>query len=81
MPLTSLEPAPNFSMVAQASRAHAEQVLSPQDLPSALHRALRVSREEKRQVLLDLQVAVSAQHSWIGSIPPAVCERFILGSV
>ena len=57
MPLTSLEPAPNFSMVAQASRAHAEQVLNPQDLPSALQRALRVIREEKRQVLLDLRVA------------------------
>ena len=62
MPLTSLEPAPNFSMVAQASRAHAEQVLNPQDLPSALQRALRVIREEKRQVLLDLRVAVSDQH-------------------
>ena len=56
MPLTSLEPAPNFSMIAQASRAHAEQVLNPQDLPSALQRALRVIREEKRQVLLDLRV-------------------------
>ena len=62
MPLTSLEPAPNFSMIAQASHAHAEQVLNPQDLPSALQRALRVIREEKRQVLLDLQVAVSDQH-------------------
>tara|TARA_B110000879_G_scaffold156733_1_gene202439 strand:+ start:162 stop:689 length:528 start_codon:yes stop_codon:yes gene_type:complete len=62
MPLTSLEPAPNFSMIAQASRAHTEQVLNPHDLPSALQRALRVIREEKRQVLLDLRVAVSDQH-------------------
>ena len=57
MPLTSLEPAPDFSMIAQASHTYAEQVLNPQHLPSALQRALRVIREEKRQVLLDLRVA------------------------
>ena len=59
MPLTSLEPAPDFTMIAAASRAHVERCETPADLPAALARAVAVIRSEKRQVLLDLRVAVS----------------------
>mgnify|MGYP002630746687 CR=1 FL=1 len=59
MPLTSLEPAPDFTMIAAASRAYVERCEKPADLPAALARAVAVIRNEKRQVLLDLRVAVS----------------------
>ena len=59
MPLTSLQPLPDFTAIAGASRAHAERVEHGADLPAALERALQVIREEKRQVLLELIVAVS----------------------
>lgn len=62
MPLTSLEPLPDFTLVAKASRAHAERVEHGDDLPAALARAIRVVREERRQALLDLRVAVSDAH-------------------
>ncbi len=62
MPLTSLSPQPDFTMVARASRAHAETVDRAQDLPDALDRALSVIRTERRQALLDVRVAVSDVH-------------------
>ena len=62
MPLVSLEPSPDFQMIAKASRAHAERVERPEDLPAALERALRVIRDERRQVLLDVRVARSDRH-------------------
>lgn len=62
MPLTSLEPVPDFVQVAKASRAHAERVERGADLPDALERALKVIRNERRQVLLDLAVAPSDAH-------------------
>ena len=62
MPLTSLEPLPDFIKVAEASRAHAERVEHGDDLPAALARAIRVVREEGRQALLDLRVAVADAH-------------------
>lgn len=62
MPLTSLQPQPDFCMIAAASRAHVETVKHGRDLKAALERALKVIREEKRQVLLDVRVALSDKH-------------------
>ncbi|MFD1910946.1 thiamine pyrophosphate-requiring protein [Halodurantibacterium flavum] len=62
MPLTSLEPAPDYLMVAAASRAHTERVTDGADLPAALDRALRVIREERRQAVLDVAISVSDRH-------------------
>lgn len=59
MPLTSLEPLPDFTQVARASRAHAERIENAKDLPAALERAVDIVRTERRQVLLDVSVAAS----------------------
>jgi acetolactate synthase-1/2/3 large subunit len=59
MPLTSLEPLPDFVQVAKASRAHAERVERGADLLPALERAVNVIRTERRQALVDVKVAVS----------------------
>lgn len=59
MPLTSLEPLPDFCAIAAASRSHCETVEHGNDLSGALQRAIRIIRNERRQVLLDLRVAVS----------------------
>jgi acetolactate synthase-1/2/3 large subunit len=55
MPLTSLRPAPDYAMIARASRGHAERVESPDELPGAFTRALDATREG-RQALLDVVV-------------------------
>ncbi len=62
IPLTSLEPLPDFTQVAKASRAHAERIERGADLPDALRRAVEIIRTERRQVLLDLSVAASGDH-------------------
>lgn len=62
MPLTSLEPQPDFCQIAGASRAHVERVSDGAALPDALERAVRVVQEEKRQAVLDVRVALSDQH-------------------
>lgn len=62
MPLTSLEPAPDYGMIAAASRAHVERVSHGRDLPAALARAIRVIREERRQAFVELRVAVADIH-------------------
>ena len=54
MPLTRLEPAPDYEMICRASGGHGERVEDPADLAAALQRALRVVREEKRQALLNV---------------------------
>jgi acetolactate synthase I/II/III large subunit len=54
MPLTELDPAPDYEMVCRASGGHAERVEDPAQLPDALRRALRAVREEKRQALLNV---------------------------
>jgi acetolactate synthase-1/2/3 large subunit len=54
MPLTALEPAPDYELVCQASGGHGERVEDPAKLPDALRRALRIVKEEKRQVLLNV---------------------------
>ncbi len=62
MPLTSLQPSPDFLSVAAASRAHTERVSNGRDLPAALERAIAVIRNERRQAVLDLTVALSDHH-------------------
>lgn len=62
MPLVSLEPAPDYCMIAAASRAHVERVEHGDDLPAALQRALTVIREERRQAFLEVRVALSDRH-------------------
>ena len=62
VPLTSLEPLPDFATIARASRAHAERIEDGRELPAALQRAVGIIRTEKRQVLLDLRCAVSDMH-------------------
>lgn len=59
MPLTSLEPMPDFAAIARASRAHAERVENGVDLPAALARAVDVIRTERRHALLDVRVTVT----------------------
>jgi acetolactate synthase I/II/III large subunit len=54
MPLTALEPAPDYEMVCRASGGHGERVEDPALLPDALRRALRIVKDEKRQVLLNV---------------------------
>ena len=62
VPLTSLEPLPDFAAIARASRAHAERIEDGRELPAALQRAVGIIRTEKRQVLLDLRCTVSDMH-------------------
>ena len=54
MPLTALEPAPDYEMVCRASGGHGERVEDPAQLPDALARGLRIVKEEKRQALLNV---------------------------
>jgi len=54
MPLTALDPAPDYEMVCRASGGHGERVEDPAQLPAALERALRVVKDEKRQALLNV---------------------------
>ena len=54
MPLTALDPAPDYEMVCRASGGHGERIEDPAQLPGALERALRIVKEEKRQVLLNV---------------------------
>jgi acetolactate synthase-1/2/3 large subunit len=54
MPLTSLEPAPDYELVCQASGGWGERIEDPEKLPDALTRALEVVREERRQALLNV---------------------------
>ena len=59
MPLTALDPSPDYCAIAGASRAWSEKVERGEDLPGALERAIHVIRTEKRQALLELQVAIT----------------------
>jgi len=56
MPLTELDPPPDYEMVCRASGGWAEKVEDPAALPDMLQRALKVVRQEKRQALLNVIV-------------------------
>ncbi|OGK79846.1 MAG: hypothetical protein A2X50_15110 [Candidatus Rokubacteria bacterium GWF2_70_14] len=54
MPLTELDPAPDYEMICRACGGHGERVEDPAALPGALARGLRVVRDEKRQALVNV---------------------------
>jgi acetolactate synthase I/II/III large subunit len=54
MPLTELDPPPDYELICQASGGHAEKVEDPTKLPEALARGLAIVRRERRQVLLNV---------------------------
>jgi acetolactate synthase-1/2/3 large subunit len=54
MPLSSLEPAPAYEKIIEASGGYGERVESAAALPAALERALHAVRVEKRQALLNI---------------------------
>ena len=56
MPLTELDPPPDYEMVCRASGGWAEKVEDPAALPDMLQQALKVVRTEKRQALLNVIV-------------------------
>lgn len=53
-PLSDLRPVPDFEKYAEASGGYGERVTDPRALPDAIRRALRIVREERRQVLLNV---------------------------
>lgn len=57
MPITSLEPLPDFCKIAEASRGWSARVETAGQLDSALAEAARVIREERRQALIEVKVA------------------------
>ncbi|MCW4114505.1 thiamine pyrophosphate-requiring protein [Aurantimonas sp. MSK8Z-1] len=56
MPLTSLEPTPDFTKVAEASRAWTARVDEGDALPGVLTEAIRQVRENKRQALVEIRI-------------------------
>ena len=54
MPMSDLEPAPDYELICRASGGHGERVEDPAELPGALARALKVVSEERRQALLNV---------------------------
>ncbi len=56
MPITALEPAPDYAAIARAHSAHAERIEAGADLPGALQRALAVTRSG-RQAMLEVMVS------------------------
>jgi len=58
-PFATLEPSPRFEHVVRASGGHSERVSEPQLLMSALEKALKVVRDEKRQAVLNVCLEAS----------------------
>ena len=56
MPLTSLQPSPDFVKVAEASRAWAVQVKSADDLPAAFERAIHHIRKKRTMALVEVMI-------------------------
>jgi acetolactate synthase-1/2/3 large subunit len=54
MPMSDLDPAPDYELICRACGGWAERVEDPATLPDMLRRALRVVREERRQALLNV---------------------------
>ncbi|MDW8340777.1 MAG: thiamine pyrophosphate-requiring protein [Geminicoccaceae bacterium] len=57
MPLTALEPRPDFAAICRACGGFGRRVRDGRELPAALTEALRVVREERRQALVQIEVA------------------------
>ena len=56
MPMSSLDPSPDYAMIAAASRAWSATIEDGKDLPDALDQALKVIRTEKRQAMIEVMV-------------------------
>ena len=56
VPMVPFAPAPRYGDIAAAAGCYAETIQLAEDLPAALDRALKVIREEKRPVLLDVSI-------------------------
>ncbi|MBI1845953.1 MAG: thiamine pyrophosphate-requiring protein [Candidatus Rokubacteria bacterium] len=54
MPLSDLDPAPDYEMICRACGGWGEKIEDPKALPDALQRALKVVRDEGRQALLNV---------------------------
>jgi acetolactate synthase-1/2/3 large subunit len=53
-PLCDLTPSPRYEKIVAAHDGYGEMVDDPQELPTALNRALKVVKEEKRQAVLNV---------------------------
>ena len=58
MPLSSLNPAPAYEKIIEASNGHGERIDDPSVLPAALERAMQMVMVERRQVLLNVICAI-----------------------
>ena len=56
VPLTSLDPTPDFVRVAEASRAWARKVERPEDVPGAIAAALEAISDRKQHALLEISI-------------------------
>jgi len=56
VPLTSLDPTPDFVRVAEASRAWARKVDRPDDVPGAIAAALEAISDRKQHALLEISI-------------------------
>lgn len=56
MPLTRLDPSPEFVLTAQASGAWARKVEAPEELAAAISEAITVVEGERRTALLDVRI-------------------------
>ena len=57
MPLVSLRPTPDFTKVAQASRAFAIRVEKGSELPAALNAAIEHINRERTHALIDIRIS------------------------
>ncbi|WP_428149790.1 thiamine pyrophosphate-requiring protein [Brevundimonas sp.] len=53
-PLSDLRPVPDFEKYVEASGGYGERVEDPAAVPDAIRRAIRMVREDRRQVLLNI---------------------------
>ncbi|MDP7546355.1 MAG: thiamine pyrophosphate-requiring protein [Alphaproteobacteria bacterium] len=57
IPLSRLDPAPDYEQIVAACGGYGERITDPDELPSALARAVKMVTEERRQVLLNVVVS------------------------
>lgn len=56
MPLTALKPSPDFTLTAQASRAHTVRVEDSEGVMAGLQEAVSVAKEQRRTVLIEIAI-------------------------
>ncbi|MDA1101545.1 MAG: thiamine pyrophosphate-requiring protein [Proteobacteria bacterium] len=57
IPLSRLDPAPDYEQIVAACGGYGERVSDPDELPAALARAVKIVTEDRRQVLLNVIVS------------------------